>query len=170
MISRNEIKINSASIKSVSASKTAALLIDVENSEIDDEHKEKTAWYYQQIIDFCLPNIKRIIQIGRSFGSEIIYMTAESLIAGGRDRSLDHKLSNIFIPTWIELLMKLHLKKTIYGLKKQQVQEFFIQLYIEKSRKIRCLLVMGMLTDQCVDMTIRGAADKAYRVICISDA
>jgi hypothetical protein len=42
--------------------------------------------------------MKQIIQIGRSFGTEIIYTTVESLISDRRDRSLDHERSKIFIP------------------------------------------------------------------------
>jgi len=42
--------------------------------------------------------MKSIIEVERSIGMEIIYTTIESLISDGLDRSLDQKLSNIFIP------------------------------------------------------------------------
>ena len=84
-------------LKTIDARKTTVLLVDVQNSEIDDEHKERTPWYYQQITEHCLPNMKRIIEVGRSLGMEIMYTTIENLTADGRDRSLDHKLSEIFV-------------------------------------------------------------------------
>jgi len=35
---------------------------------------------------------------------------------------------------------------------------------------IRTLIVMGLLTDQCIDHTIKDAADRGYRVVCLEDA
>ena len=162
-------------IKSLDLSKTGILLIDVQNSEIDAEHEEKYPWYYQQIINVCLPNMKRIIEMGRSFGMEIIYTTIESLTSDGRDRSLDHKLSNIFIPK------NSHLGKVIEDVYPEQDEIWLKKTssgvfnstnidYLLRNLQITYLVIMGMLTDQCVDMGIRDAADKGYHVICISDA
>jgi len=162
-------------IKSIPACQTAILLVDVQNSEIDDEHQKKHCWYYQQIKEVCLPNMKRIIEIGRSLGLEIIYTTIESLTSDGRDRSLDHKLSNIFIPKnshlgkVIDDVAPHHddiwLKKTSSGVFNSTNID-----YILRNLSITHLIVMGMLTDQCVDMAVRDGADKGYNVICISDA
>ena len=42
--------------------------------------------------------------------------------------------------------------------------------YLLKNLGIRYLVVAGMLTDQCVDMTVRDGADRGYLVTCVSDA
>jgi len=162
-------------IKSIPALKTAILLVDVQNSEIDNEHKEKIPWYYQQIMEVCLPNMKRIIQVGRSLGVEIMYTTIESLTSDGRDRSLDHKLSNIFIPknSYLGKVIDdvapeqddICLKKTSSGVFNSTNID-----YILRNLGRNYLVIMGMLTDQCIDMAIRDAADKGYYVICINDA
>ncbi len=55
-------------IRLIPALQTAVLLVDVQNSEIDGEHKEKNPWYYQEIIE-----------LERSLGIETIYTTIESL-------------------------------------------------------------------------------------------
>ncbi|CAF1085850.1 unnamed protein product [Adineta ricciae] len=164
-----------ARIKSIPASQTAILLVDVQNSEIDDEHKRKLPWYYNQIMNVCLPNMKRVIDVGRSLGMEIMYTTIESLTADGRDRSLDHKLSNIFIPKNSYLGQVIHdvapldddiwLKKTSSGVFNSTNID-----YLLRNLQINYLVIMGMLTDQCVDMAVRDAADKGYNVICIDDA
>lgn len=162
-------------IESFDISKTGILLVDVQNSEIAEEHEDKHPWYYQQIKKVCLPNMKRIIDIGRSHGMEIIYTTIESLTSDGRDRSLDHKLSKIFIPKNSHLGKVIDdvspleddiwLKKTSSGVFNSTNLD-----YLLRNLQIDYLVIMGMLTDQCVDMAIRDAADKGYRVICISDA
>jgi nicotinamidase-related amidase len=39
-----------------------------------------------------------------------------------------------------------------------------------KNIGIRYLIVVGIMTDQCVDMAVRDAADRGYLVTCVSDA
>ena len=162
-------------LKTIDARKTTVLLVDVQNSEIDDEHKESTPWYYQQITEHCLPNMKRIIELGRSLGMEIMYTTIENLTADGRDRSLDHKLSEIFVKKNSKEGLVIDevapgeddiwLKKTSSGVFNSTNID-----YILRNLGTVYLVVMGMLTDQCIDMAIRDAADKGYQVICIDDA
>ena len=161
-------------ISSIPAKETAILLVDVQNSEIDVEHKEKYSWYYQQIMEVCLPNMKRIIEIGRSMGIEIIYTTIESLTSDGRDRSLDHKLSNIFIPKnsyYGKVIDDVAPREDDIWLKKTSSGVFNSTNidYILRNLQINILVIMGMLTDQCVDMAVRDGADKGYNVICIND-
>lgn len=166
---------NYGRITTIPPLKTAILIVDVQKSEINDEHKEKTPWYYEQIVQVCLPNIKQVIQQGRSLGIEIIYTTIESLTSDGRDRSLGHKLSNIFIPKnsflgqVIDDVAPEHddiwLKKTSSGVFNSTNID-----YILRNLGIEYLVVMGFLTDQCVDMAVRDGADKGYNVICIADA
>ncbi len=31
-------------------------------------------------------------------------------------------------------------------------------------------MVSGLLTDQCIDHTVKDAADRGYRVVCLTDA
>ncbi|CAF3001686.1 unnamed protein product [Rotaria sp. Silwood2] len=156
-------------------SKTAVLLVDVQNSEISIEHQQNTPWYYQQITEICIPNMVHIIKIVRPLGIEIMYTTIESLTRNGRDRSLDHKLSNIFIPKGspeadvISAVAPaeddIWLKKTSSGVFNSTNID-----YVLRNLGVEFLVIMGFLTDQCVDMAVRDAADKGYQVICISDA
>jgi nicotinamidase-related amidase len=119
--------------------------------------------------------MKQIIELGRSYGMEIMYTTIESLTSNGRDRSLDHKLSNIFIPknSYLGKVINdvapeeddMWLKKTSSGVFNSTNID-----YILRNLGQDYLVIMGMLTDQCIDMAIRDAADKGYQVICINDA
>jgi nicotinamidase-related amidase len=42
--------------------------------------------------------------------------------------------------------------------------------YLLRNMGIRVLVVAGLLTDQCIDHTVKDAADRGYAVICAHDA
>jgi nicotinamidase-related amidase len=53
------------------------------------------------------------------------------------------------------------------------VQTCALPIYIDyllKNLDIRYLVIFGVLTDQCVDMAVRDAADRGYLVTCVHDA
>jgi nicotinamidase-related amidase len=111
--------------------------------------------------------MKRIIELERSLGMEIVYTTIESLTADGRDRSLDQKLSNIFI-TKNSYLAKviddvapeeddIWLKKTSSGVFNSTNID-----YILRNLERNYLIVM-----EIVDMAVTDATDKGYYVILV---
>jgi nicotinamidase-related amidase len=42
--------------------------------------------------------------------------------------------------------------------------------YLLRNLAVRTLVVIGLLTDQCIDHTVKDAADRGYRVVCVHDA
>jgi nicotinamidase-related amidase len=42
--------------------------------------------------------------------------------------------------------------------------------YLLRNLGITHLVVAGIMTDQCVDMTVRDAADRGFMVTCVADA
>src|SRR5262249_26110742 len=42
--------------------------------------------------------------------------------------------------------------------------------YVLRNLGIETLIVAGIMTDQCVDMAVRDAADRGYLVTCVGDA
>jgi nicotinamidase-related amidase len=42
--------------------------------------------------------------------------------------------------------------------------------YLLRNLGVRTLVVIGLLTDQCIDHTVKDAADRGYRVVCVHDA
>ena len=159
----------------INPSSTAVLLVDVQNSEISEDAKKTRPDYYQRIITTALPNQKRLLKTARSVSMEIIYTVIQSLTRDGRDRSLDHKLSDILIPKGSELAGvilevapdddNIVFSKTSSGVFNSTNID-----YVLRNLGIETLIVCGLLTDQCVDMAIRDAADKGYYVICVDDA
>lgn len=156
-------------------SRTALLFVDVQNSEIDDAHQRDKPEYYAAVTTRALPRQQRILAAARSAGCEVMYTVIEALTRDGRDRSLDHKLSDILVPRGSPLAKVIDavapgpddivLPKTSSGVFNSTNID-----YVLRNLGIENLIVMGFLTDQCVDMAVRDAADRGYYVTCVGDA
>ena len=78
--------------------KTALLLVDLQNMEFrPGTRDQKDSYYYDRIENLVIPNNKRLLTACRETGIEPIFTVIESLTLDGRDRSLDHKISGIFV-------------------------------------------------------------------------
>lgn len=153
---------------------TALLVVDVQNLEIsppiEREHPEFVADLHARV----LPGIAHLVAACREARIEVVYTVIESLTRDGRDRSLDHKLSGILVPkgAWeaqvIDAVAPLDdeivLPKTSSGVFNSTNID-----YVLRNLGVRHLLVVGLLTDQCVDMAVRDGADRGYYPICVSD-
>lgn len=154
--------------------RTAILVVDVQNAEITDEVRAQHPYFYNQVQDIALPNIERLLEAGRKAGVEVIYTVIESLTANGRDRSLDHKLSGINVPKGSHLAKvidrvapmgdEIILPKTSSGVFNSTVLD-----YVLRNLGIENVIVVGFLTDQCIDMAVRDGADRGYYMICAKD-
>lgn len=159
----------------IDPTKTALLVVDLQNAEVTDFVRKKQPDYVDRIYKEVIPNVQRLLSAARASGSEVIYTTIESLTKDGRDRSLDHKLSNLHVakgswegkviaevaPTGDEIV----LPKTSSGVFNSTTID-----YVLRNLGIESIIVVGVLTDQCVDMAVRDGADRGYFMICASDA
>ncbi|MFS2151416.1 cysteine hydrolase family protein [Rhizobium sp. Rhizsp42] len=162
-------------------SETALLLVDMQRiwlePGLDPDHPERGPdhYFYRQTSSVTIPNNERLLAAARSNGIEVIHTIIQSLTEDGRDRSLDHKLTPIHIPpsnpaglppenlgpTNDEVLIP----KTSSGVFNSTNID-----YVLKNLGVRYLIISGIMTDQCVDMAVRDAADRGYYVTCVSDA
>jgi len=104
-----------------------------------------------------------------------LHTIIESLTADGRDRSLDHKLSDMHLPKGsppariIDDLTpaenEIVLPKTSSGVFNSTNID-----YVLRNLGTRHLIIAGIVTDQCVDMAVRDAADRGYLVTLVEDA
>lgn len=155
--------------------KTAILVVDVQKSEITSEIESLYPEYYSTLRNIAVPNQKKIINLARQHSIEVVYTVIESLTIDGRDRSLDHKLSGMHIAKGSDLAQVIEdvkpindeivIPKTSSGIFNSTNIE-----YILRNIGIETIIVMGFLTDQCVDMAIRDGADKGFYMICVGDA
>jgi nicotinamidase-related amidase len=156
-------------------SKTAVLVVDVQQSEYTDETIAEAPEMAQAMRDRMLPALSRLVGSAREAGCEIIYTVIEALTEDGRDRSLDHKLSDILVPRGSPLAAILPeagqqeddivLPKTSSG-----VFNSTNLTYLLRNMGLDRVIVAGLLTDQCVDMAVRDGADLGFYMICAADA
>jgi len=162
-------------------SETALLLVDMQRiwlePGLDPDHPERGPdhYFYRQTASITVPNNERLLAAARSNGIEVLHTIIQSLTEDGRDRSLDHKLTPIHIaPSNPAGLPPEHLgpiddeiliPKTSSGVFNSTNID-----YVLKNLGVRYLIISGIMTDQCVDMAVRDAADRGYYVTCVSDA
>jgi len=154
---------------------TALLLIDVQNYTFNDGLRSTHPYFYERVRGTVLPNLQNLTARFRAAGAEVIYTVMENLTHDGRDRSLDYKLSNFFIArgSWDAKVIdtvtpgddEIVLPKTSSGVFNSTNID-----YLLRNIGIQTLVLTGFLTDQCVDHTVRDAADRGYYPICLSDA
>ncbi|EDP65643.1 putative amidase [alpha proteobacterium BAL199] len=157
-----------------SPGETALLLVDVQNLEIAEPERRAHPEFVADLEARVVPNIARLVDACRRADIEVVYTVIESLTRDGRDRSLDHKLSGILVPkgAWEGRVIDavaptaddIVLPKTSSGVFNSTNID-----YLLRNLGVRHLIVVGLLTDQCVDMAIRDAADRGYYTVCVVD-
>ena len=153
----------------------AVLIVDAQNWVMDVKKRQPRPEFYADAEAIVIPNIARLIADARRHGVECVYTVMENLTGNGRDRSLDYKLSDFFIPrgSWdakvIDALApgddEIVIPKTSSSLFNSTNFE-----YLMRNIGIDTIAVCGFLTDQCVDHTIRDGADRGFHMISLSDA
>lgn len=160
--------------------RTAFLLVDMQRiwaePMMDPTHPHPADSYFmKRVHETVIPNQVRILNAFRTAGENVLHTIIESLTADGRDRSLDHKLSDMHVPkgapegaiiapltpTENEVV----LPKTSSGLFNSTNAD-----YVLRNLNTRFLVIAGIVTDQCVDMAVRDAADRGYLVTLVHDA
>ena len=147
----------------------------MQEAETDPATQAKHPFYYEAVTLRAVPNQVRILAAARAAGCEVIYTVIEALTRDGRDRSLDHKLSDILVPRGSPLARiiaavapgedDIVLPKTSSGVFNSTNID-----YVLRNLGIENLIVVGFVTDQCVDMAVRDGADRGYYVTCVGDA
>lgn len=161
--------------------RTALLLVDMQRiwlePGLDPDHADRGPdhYFYRECRERVIPNQVQLLAAARAAGVEVLHTIIQSLTEDGRDRSLDHKLTPIHIPPSKKEGLpppelapvgdEILLPKTSSGVFNSTNVD-----YLLKNLGIRNLVVAGILTDQCVDMTVRDGADRGYLVACVADA
>ena len=153
-----------------------AALGEGENAGLDEHTlSPEKRYYFDRLRQLVLPNIKSLQDALRAQGSEVIFTTVESLTRDGRDRSLDYKISGIFVPKGsreARVLVEIAPLEDEIVLPKGSSSVFnstHIE-YLLRNLGITQLIVVGVLTDQCVISAVRDACDRGFLVTVPADA
>ena len=135
----------------------------------------QSPYFDAQVREVVVPNLRRLIAAFRDSGAEVMYTVIENLTKDGRDRSLDYKICDYFVAkgSWDAKVFdalapgddEIVLPKTSSGVFNSTNIE-----YLLRNIGIDTLVVTGFLTDQCVDMAVRDAADRGFYPVCVADA
>ena len=158
--------------------KTALLVVDLQKGEYNEEKcraEPEHAYLWNRIRDLVIPNGQRLIAACRRTGVEVIYTVVESLTLDGRDRSLDYKISGIFAAKGsreAEVIDEIRpdpndiiIPKTSSSLFNSTNFE-----YVLRNLGVEYLMVMGVVTDQCVETAVRDGCDRGFLMTVVDDA
>ncbi len=160
---------------------TALLFVDVQEifcrPGLDPSHAGWGAdhYFFKRLRETAIPNQIRLLKAARAAGVNVLHTIIEALTRDGRDISLDHRLSNIFIPKGMPegqpirelspIENEIVLPKSSSGVFNSTAID-----YVLKNLGVKYLIIAGVVTDQCVDMAVRDAADRGYLVTVPEDA
>ncbi len=160
---------------------TALLFVDIQEifcrPGLDPTHPEFTSdhYYFKRLRETSIPNQVKLLEAARAAGVPVLHTIIEALTRDGRDISLDHRLSNIFVPKGLPegqpirelapIENEIVLPKSSSGVFNSTAID-----YVLKNMNIRYLVIAGVVTDQCVDMAVRDASDRGYMVSVAADA
>ena len=163
------------------AGETAVLFVDMQKIFCipgrDPSRPEMHAghYYFRRLKETVIPNQVRILNAARATGVQVMHTIIEALTEDCRDASLDHKLSDLLVPKGhplsppIDELAPIRneivLPKTSSGVFNSTNID-----YVLRNLGIRYLIVAGVVTDLCVDMAVRDAANRGYLVTVPHDA
>jgi nicotinamidase-related amidase len=165
---------------------TAIVVIDVQYFDASKEaglglrarelgDMEFLEWYFDRVQNVMVPNIQRILATARRKGVEIVHVRVASNTNDGRDCSLrfkswgaqtppDSKEAQILPEVWPEG-DELVISKT--------TESVFNSTNIDRLLRnmgIANVIVVGVVTNGCVEGAVRGAAERDYGTILVEDA
>ena len=165
---------------------TAILYVDVQNFNcrrdggeyvgIDEEMIEsRYGYFFSEMTSRGIPNMQRLQKACRDARIEVMYTVVENLTQDGRDRSLDYKITGFNVPKGsadAKVIAELSPAEDEIIIPKTSSSVFMSTNidYVLRNLGVRYLIIVGVLTDQCVDSSIRDACDLGYLVTVPTDA
>lgn len=143
-------------------------------AHLTPELEQSLAYYFNRLETTVLPKVQQL-QVGfRQAGQEVIHTHIQSLTQNGRDRSLEHKRIGLqaapgsreatFLPSVAPQGDEIVIPKTASGVFSCTNLD-----YVLRNLGITQLVVVGVFTNECVETTVRVAADRGYLVYVPED-
>lgn len=160
---------------------TALLVIDIQNTYLEDKEtpEETRRWqpFYDRMHQTVIPNTRKLQDVCREKGVEVIHARIACLTEEGRERSLSQKK-----PGFNYLLLpKDREDSQIVDTVAPQGDEICVTKTTDSALTgtnlrlilhnigIKDVIVAGIFTDQCVSSTVRSLADESFNVLVIED-
>jgi biuret amidohydrolase len=170
---------------------TALLIVDMQyvdahrdhglGESLRRTHPEVWAYYFAQVEDFVVPNVKRLLEAFRRAQMRVIHLTLGPVLEDGGDmlavrrgnvtdgiRSMFHH-QGTFTAGILEELAPRDGELVINKTSRSAFNSTAIERVL-RNLGIESLVVVGVTTSSCVDTTARDAADRGFLVALVEDA
>ena len=157
--------------------RTALLLVDLQNGQVHRTlrraHPGREA-FFDRVDGVVVPNGRHLMAACRAAGMEVVFTVIESLTLDGRDRGLDHRISGIFAArgSWeAQVIDELRPRANEIVLPKTSSSLFNSTAadYVLRNLGVDSLVVMGVVTDQCVESAVRDGCDRGFMMTLVED-
>lgn len=158
--------------------RSALLVVDLQKGQYNEERiaaQPARSYLYDRIRNDIIPNGRRLLSACRAARVEIVYTVIECLTLDGRDRGLDYKISGLFAAKGsreAEVIDELAPRENEIIIPKTSSSLFNSTNfeYVLHNLGVEYISVMGILTDQCVETTVRDGCDRGFLMTVITDA
>jgi biuret amidohydrolase len=168
--------------------KTALLIVDMQNQFVNRDYGdadmarekgvfEQWEYFYDRIDQIVVPNTQKLLKFFREKKMEVTYGRIACFHQDGRDRSLVQRK-----PGWNNILLPIG----SYGAEMiKEVAPLPDEIVVEKTTDsvplgtnyerllrnmgIECVVVTGVVTDQCVASTVRALSDMGFEILIAED-
>jgi len=170
----------------VTADSTALMMIDL---QYVDAHRDfgigaagqKNGWtsdmeyYFSQLENVAIPNVQRILESCREAGIPAIHVRVMNLDGESKDTSWRYKMMGIFVPPdskdaeFIKEVAPVPGEVVISKTTSNTFASTNVD-FVLRNMNIDTLIMTGVVTNNCVESTTRGAGDMGYKVLLVGDA
>lgn len=131
--------------------------------------------YYWQAVESAVANQQRLLAAARTAGIPVIFTRIATQTASARDVGRQHRYVNLAVPkdsVDAEILEEIRPEADDIVLSKTSSSPFNSTgiHHTLRSLEVDTLVVCGVVTNGCVEGTVRDASDLGYNVIMVPDA
>ena len=165
---------------------TALLCIDVQYMDAHPDYglgarakalglQDKLDYYWSRLDELVLPNMQRVLAAARQAGVEVIHVRVASQTEDGRDSTLRYKALGLKTPRDTkdaQILPEVAPREDELVISKV-TSSVFNSTNIDRLLRnmgINNLIIMGVVTNGCVESSTRSAAELDYGTIVVEDA
>jgi nicotinamidase-related amidase len=165
---------------------TALLCIDVQYVDAHPDYglgarakalglHHKLSYYWSRLDELVLPNMQRVLAAARKAGIEVIHVRVAAQTADGRDTTLRYKALGLKVPR--DSKDAQILPEVAPGEDELVVSKVTSSVFnstnidrVLRNMGIKNLIIMGVVTNGCVESSTRSAAELDYGTIVVEDA
>jgi ureidoacrylate peracid hydrolase len=170
----------------VTAGRTAMMMIDLQYVDAHRDYGigaagQRNGWtsdmeyYFSQLETEAIPNVARILEACRGAGIPPIHVRVMNLSGDSTDTSWRYKAFNILVPPDSKDAEFIAEVAPVAGevVVSKTTSNAFLSTNIDfllRNMGIDTLIMTGVVTNNCVESTTRGAGDLGYKVLLVGDA